>query len=551
MSSDRDKFVAFAFCWADVLIELDQNRKVLFAVGATKSFLGFGPEKFIGRNFMELVSPKDRVLLDQLLEVTARKGRIDNLRVRLVGEKGITAPLSVAGYMLPDIKDHYFIALRTSVRLDAKGDAEASSARDKNTGLMKGDAFTELAAKKMKDRAGSPTPTEMTLVNLPNFQSLADALPEEEKQILLNTVGTTLRANSIDGDAAGEIGDGKFGLIHDKGLDVKALENKIAEATRAFDPTGKGIDVQAGTLDIDLAAISEEDLTKGLVYTINHFKEQAGAKFNVKEIASNMNNLVKEAVNSLKTFRTLVGSSDFQVAFHPIFDVRTGAVHHYEALVRFGGNYEQSPYKYITFAEETGLINEFDIAMARKCVEWLRKHKGDKVSLAVNISGMSVDNAQYTKELHALLDADTWLRNFLLFEITESARVADLKKANVFVQSLRSRGFHVCLDDFGAGAASFQYLSVLEVDVVKLDGSAVKNAQSAPKGRAFLKALTTLCKTMEVETIAEMVDSKETLEFVRDCGVEYVQGWLFGKPDADPWQFIKKLDRRLFADTKR
>ena len=549
MTSDRDRFVAFAFCWADLLVELDQNRKVLFAVGATNSFLGFSAEKLLGRNFIELVSPKDRLLLDQLLEVTARKGRIDNLTIRLVGEKGVTQPLKVAGYMLPDLKDHYFIALRASVRVDAKGNIE-SKPRDLNTGLLTGDSFTELAAKKLKERGAGAKPVEMTLVNLPNFQTLTDSLSPEEKQTLLNTVGTTLRANSLDGDSAGEIGDGKFGVVHDKGLDVKALEDKIAEAMRAFDPTGKGINVQAGTLDIDLANISEEDLTKGLVYTINHFKDQAGAKFNVKDIASNMNNLVKEAVNSLKTFRTLVGASDFQVAFHPILDVRTGAVHHYEALVRFNGNFEQSPYKYITFAEETGLINEFDIAMARKCVEWLRKHKGDKVSLAVNISGMSVDNAQYTKDLHALLDADTWLRNFLLFEITESARVADLKKANTFVQSLRSRGFHVCLDDFGAGAASFQYLSVLEVDVVKLDGSAVKNAQSAPKGRAFLKALTTLCKTMEVETIAEMVDTRETLEFVRDCGVEYVQGFLFGKPDADPWQFIKKLDRRLFADKR-
>ena len=549
MSSDRDRFVAFAFCWADLLVELDQSRRVLFAVGATKSYLGFGAEKLIGRNFMDMVSPKDRVLLDQLLEVTARKGRIDGLSVRLVGDKGVTSPLSVTGYMLPDLKEHYFIAMRLSVRVDAKGEADGKP-RDKNTGLMSGESFSEMAAEKLKT-AGGDKAVEMTLVNLPNFQSFADSLPEDEKQVLLNTVGTTLRANSIDGDSAGEIGDGKYGVVHGKGLDVKALESKIAEATRAFDPTGKGIDVQAGTLDIDTESISEEDLTKGLVYTINHFKDQAGAKFNVKDIAQNMNNLVKEAVNSLKTFRSLVGTADFQVAFHPILDVRTGAVHHYEALVRFGGNFEKSPYKYITFAEETGLINEFDIAMARKCVEWLRKHKGDKVSLAVNISGMSVDNPQYAKDLHALLDADTWLRNFLVFEITESARVADLKKANIFVQSLRSRGFHVCLDDFGAGAASFQYLSVLEVDVVKLDGSAVKNAQSAPKGRAFLKALTTLCKTMEVETIAEMVDSKETLEFVRDCGVEYVQGFLFGKPDPDPWQFIKKLDRRLFADTKR
>lgn len=500
---------------------------------------------------MDVVSPRDRVLLDQLLAMTAKRGRIDNLSIRLEGTKGLTAPVAVAGYMLPDLKDHFFIGLRASIRLDDKGDQEQGLERDKTTGLLDGKSFGTQAAEKLKALEAKGTPAEMTLVDLPGFKTFYETLSDDERQVLLNTVGTTLRANSLDGDSAGQLGDGKYGLVHEKGMDVKALEAKIAEATRAFDPTGKGLEVSAGTLDVDVGSISEEDLTKGLVYTINHFKEQAGAKFNVKEIAKSMNNLVKEAVNSLNGFRKLVGGSDFQVAFHPIFDARTGAVHHYEALVRFGGNFDVSPFKQISFAEETGLINEFDIAMARKCVEWLRKHKGDKVSLAVNISGMSVDNAEYTKQLHALLDANSWLKHFMLFEITKSARVADLKKANAFVQGLRGKGFHVCLDDFGAGAASFQYLSVLEVDVVKLDGSAVKNAQSAPKGRAFLKALTTLCKTMEVETIAEMVDTKETLEFVRDCGVEYVQGWLFGKPDADPWQFIKKLDRRLFAEKQR
>ncbi len=152
----------------------------------------------------------------------------------------------------------------------------------------------------------------MTLVDLPGFATFYETLSEDESQVLLNTVGTTLRANSLDGDSAGQLADGKYGLIHEKGLDVKALEAKIAEATRAFDPTGKGIDVQAGTLDLDLAAINEEDLTKGLVYTINHFKEQAGAKFNVKEIAKNMNNLVKEAVNSLNGFRKMVGAPIFR-----------------------------------------------------------------------------------------------------------------------------------------------------------------------------------------------------------------------------------------------
>ncbi len=325
------------------------------------------------------------------------------------------------------------------------------------------------------------------------------------------------------------------------------LEVQLTEATRVFDPQGKGVEVQAGKVDIDLEEIDEEDLTKGLVYTINHLREQVGEDFNVKDITQNMDALVKEAVGSLNGFRDVVSGADFQIAFHPILDVNTGAFHHYEALVQFGGNFEESPFKYITFAEETGLISEFDIAMAQKCVEWLAEHKKDRISIAVNISGMSVDDAVYIEKPHKLLDDNPWLREFLVFEITESARVVDLNKANEFVQSVRSRGFHVCLDDFGAGAASFQYLNVLEVDVVKLDGSAVKNAMGAPKGRAFLRALTTLCKTMEVETIAKMIDNKETLEFVRDCGVEYAQGFLFGKPDADPWQFVTKIDRRLFG----
>ncbi len=547
MSSAREKFVAFAFCWADALIELDQGRRILFAAGATRPLMGAPAEQLIGQNFTQLVDPKDRVLVDQLLAMTSKRGRIHNVTIHLLSPDGSKHPVSFAGYVLPDLKDHHFLALRSTTQLNAAGDEEAGVERDKETGLLTGNSFSEMAVKQLNAAAAGGQAAEVTLVNLPGFEKFYEGLSKDEQAVLKNTVGTTLHANSIDGNSAGEIGDGKFGIVTAAGMDVAALERTLAQATQAFDPTGKGLEVSAGAVPIDTSGISEEDLTKGLVYTINHFREQVGEKFNVKDIAANMNNLVKEAVQSLNKFRGMVGGNDFQVAFHPILHVRTGAVHHYEALVRFNGNYEESPYKYITFAEETGMITEFDIAMARKCVEWLRKNKSDRVSLAVNISGRSVDSEEYAKQLHELLDQDSWLKDFILFEITESARVADLQRANNFTQALRQKGFHVCLDDFGAGAASFQYLSVLEVDVVKLDGSAVKNAQSAPKGRAFMKALTTLCKTMKVETIAEMIDTKDTLEFVRDCGVDYVQGWLFGKPDQDPWSFIKKLDRRLFS----
>jgi len=236
----------------------------------------------------------------------------------------------------------------------------------------------------------------------------------------------------------------------------------------------------------------------------------------------------------VRGFRKVLSEDSFDVAFHPIVDVRTGHIHHYEALARFQGTAAgQSPYKFITFAEEVGLIWKFDLAMAGKVIAWLKTQRARKYKIAVNISGHSIGNLDYLAQLYTLLSANHWARQRVMFEITESARIADLSAANRFFQTLRKEGYEVCLDDFGAGAASFQYLSSLDVDVVKLDGSAIKNALAAKKGRAFLTALAKLCQDIGVETVAEMIDDKETLKFVRDCGIDYVQGYLFGEPSTD------------------
>lgn len=126
----------------------------------------------------------------------------------------------------------------------------------------------------------------------------------------------------------------------------------------------------------------------------------------------------------------------------------------------------------------------------------------------MNVSGYSIGQQEYVDGLMKLLAEHEWTRGRLLFEITESSRMSDLGQANEFIQKLRQLGYEVCLDDFGAGAASFQYLSALEVDAVKLDGSAVHNAQVTIKGRAFLSALTELCRRLNVYTVAEMVDAR-------------------------------------------
>ncbi len=147
---------------------------------------------------------------------------------------------------MPDLDNHYFLAMRTSADVSEEGELDTSIKRDKNTGLLAGDSFSDMAAEKLKAAKAGKGEAELTLINLPGFNDFYGSLDEDDQDILMSTVGTTLRANSLGGDSAGEIGEGKFGIIHDSEVNVGDLEAKLTEATRVFDPQGKGVEAQAG-----------------------------------------------------------------------------------------------------------------------------------------------------------------------------------------------------------------------------------------------------------------------------------------------------------------
>ena len=104
---------------------------------------------------------------------------------------------------------------------------------------------------------------------------------------------------------------------------------------------------------------------------------------------------------------------------------------------------------------------------------------------------------------------------------------------NDVIQALRQAGHKVCLDDFGAGAAAFQYLKSLEVDLVKIDGAYVRNALKDEQAQAFLKSIASLCTDLGIDTIGEMIENPSTANFLIAHGVRFGQGYRFGKPSPD------------------
>lgn len=408
---ERERFVAFAFCWADVLLEIDGDGGIVYAAGTTQTFTGKSPDKVIGATFVDLVAEPDKALARELVAIAAKRGRIDDATVRLSGPNGATAPLALAGYRLDDLNGHYFFALR-SIGSAATGPDGRKLQRNQTSGLYSGDDFANLAAQRLK-AAGDAA--ELTLISMPEMSALRDRLDEETRNTLAGTLGAALRANSFGGDSATEIADGRYAIVHEAGFDAQALERHLAKVTREIDPDGKGIAAEAATVDVKDGGLSDEDLANGLVYVINQFRETKGADFSLDSFANNLNSMVDQANKTMQGFRKVLGDASFDIAFHPIVDVKGGRVHHYEALVRFqDAPAGELPFKMITFAEDVGLIWHFDLAMAKKVVEWLQSRRANKYKIAVNISGQSIANPAYHAELFALLEANSWSQENLL-----------------------------------------------------------------------------------------------------------------------------------------
>jgi EAL domain-containing protein (putative c-di-GMP-specific phosphodiesterase class I)/GGDEF domain-containing protein len=471
--------------------------------------------------------------------------RLDPIPLKLIGANGPTVQLSLMGYHLPDLSGNHFFAIRlgsAGVAIDMPMDA----VRDPATGLLEKDAFATLASKQIREAGERGETLKLTMVHTGDFDEMRARTDAEHAESALRSMGACLQANAAGGQAAGHLDDGAFGFLHKAGLDVKKITSRVGEIFKAADPTGVGIALNTGTVDADVASMSESDSVRVLLYTVNQFCESGGEAFEMSSLSDNLQTMTRDTTKKLAKFRHISEQSKFDIAYQPIVDLETEAVHHFEALARFGRRLDRSPYELITFAENTGVIADFDLAMVKRVLTWLvgENSRGTMHIVAVNVSGQSIANTMFVNALHDLLQKFDAIRCQLMFEITESARIDDLEAANRFIQGLQKVGHKVCLDDFGAGAAALRYLHALEVDVVKIDGQYVRSAMERPRNKAFLKAIAGLCHDLGITTIAEMIEEDDQADMLQEAGVRYGQGYLYGKPSFDVGVFATPTKRK-------
>ncbi|MCL5045651.1 MAG: EAL domain-containing protein, partial [Actinobacteria bacterium] len=209
-------------------------------------------------------------------------------------------------------------------------------------------------------------------------------------------------------------------------------------------------------------------------------------------------------------------------------------VTHYELLLRLIGEDGQVvlPGAFLGVAERFGLIHDIDRWVVWHAIELLadQERAGRELCLGVNLSGRAFADP----ELLPLIRREVVRRGLdpgrLMLEITETAAIADVRRARHFVLTLREMGCHFAIDDFGVGFASFYYMKHLPVDYLKIDGSFIRNLPHDRTDQHVVQAIVAVARGLEKKTIAEYVEEEEMLALLKEYGVDYAQGYHVGHP---------------------
>lgn len=536
LKAQRDRFIAFAFAGADLLLEVGSDDVIAYSAGAGEALYGMSDSDLTAKRLGEFIHAKDKKRFEDAILKLKNTGRLDHTVITMTGAKGSLSKLRMAGIRLPQFPDTYHLVLSHIPPV-------AAAAPDRMTGEVDHKArFIEMVQQRLNEGNRLGKDYTMTLVDLSanDFSRMEPATT----QSFLATVMDTLEEYSVRGASAGALAPNAFGLVHDDKVPADMVNkrlNALAERFTGKVGAGSGLTLRSATLHMDDSSLSDDDITKAMTYIVNGFVRDS-ARFALKSLAEGAKVAVQDTLLRVKNFRSMVrGGEKLAFLYQPVVNLRTGAVLKYEAFSRIthNGAFFQ-PSQIIPFATEVGLIGEFDVITVTKALKLLRNpgEVSPLASIAVNVSGHSLGNPAFYQSLFKVLEENRQVLGRLVIEITDAAEIYNLDEAKRLLTRIRRLGARISLDDFGTGGSAFELLRFLPVDFVKIDASYVQDALD-PRGRSVLKAMTSLCHDLGIVTVGECIEDSAMLQILRDVNIDYAQGFYFSQPTVDAAKRIK------------
>ncbi len=429
---------------------------------------------------------------------------------------------------------------------------------DSLTGLANRNLLADRLERALAQAKRNDKKVGLAFLDLDGFKWINDTLGHDVGDALLVEVGRRLLDCVRDQDTAARLGGDEFTVvIHDLTdvQDMLAIGEKLVNVLREpFVLSGNPHQI-SGSVGITIYPDDGEDVQSLLKNAdIAMYKAKQSGKNRYQFYARHMQVDAQARMQMEADLRLAIAAQSFMLHYQPIVDADSGELVGAEALIRWP-HAERGwipPLDFIPVAEDCGLIlpiGEWVLReAARQWYDWRAKGYPE-LRLSVNVSSVQFRDANLSALVESLLREFHIPLGCLMLEITESVMMDGSTEAKARMQAIKALGVGYSLDDFGTGFSSLSYLKRFPVDIVKIDRSFVNDCPDDHNDAHLVEAIVNMAHSLELKVTAEGVENEAQLEFLRDLGCDYLQGYLIDRPlPADAFEVLIQRQQLLLPN---
>ena len=407
---------------------------------------------------------------------------------------------------------------------------------DELTGQLNRIRLTEALDAAMANARKTGQPAAFLMAAINNMAVINEAFGFEVGDEILTSIGHVLKDKLRGGDTLGRYSSNKFGLILtdcNPGA-VRIAAERFMKAVRDAPIRTSACQLSAtisigGVLAPQQAATVQEAASAAM-HALDRARLKRHDCFQAFEPNPARESTRRRNIMIADDVITALDDGRMLLALQPIVSTTTRKPMLYECLLRMQRPDGQiiSAGDFIEVAEQLGLSRLIDRRTLEMSIAFAKLHPG--VHLSVNVSSLTCSDHEWMATLHKLTGGQRQITERITIEITETTAIDDMDQSIAFVDTLKELGCRVAIDDFGAGYTSFKNLKHLAVDMVKIDGAFVKNLSADRTDAIFINTMAQLARSFGMTTVAEWVGDEVTAQLLADAGIDYMQGFYFGKP---------------------
>jgi diguanylate cyclase (GGDEF)-like protein/PAS domain S-box-containing protein len=455
----------------------------------------------------------------------ARGGRIIWLRdegVIVLDDHG--QPLYLQGYLLDITRER-----------EAELQLRQQALYDTLTGLANRAFFHERLRHAIKLRHEEGRATGLLYIDLDDFKAINDRWGHDLGDEVLREVGKRIEQSVRPGDTAARLGGDEFAVVLTEPL---APEEAVGVAERLLREIGRPMDSGSGPLYMSASvgiAFGDHDETLLKEADIAMYRAKAHPDVGYAFFDPDLDRAALDRSKRIGELRDGIARGEFRLDYQAVVDLERSRIMGYEALVRWehptAG--ELPPGEFIPLAEETGLIVGLgEWVLTEACTEATRlcQLHARPMQMSVNVSARQLHHPDFLRHVTRALDSSALIPSLLTLELTESTLLSSDERVARTLRTIKELGVVLALDDFGTGYASLSYLRQFPIDVVKIDRSFTAQVGTKNGDLVLLKGIIDLGHALELNLVAEGIETSEQHTIVRKLGCQQAQGFYFGRP---------------------